>query len=493
MKFSDVICCVKILATNINTFDFCFNKIVSDSQSVSYGDIFICKQGTRLDGHDYIKEAIENGAKAVVCERLTEYLKSNPKIRYTVVKDTLLAEAKMLYKYAGEPAKGMRLIAVTGTNGKTSSAYMIKAIFTKAGSKVGMIGTVKNYAGELDITRTTQETSQSSMTTPAPNELYALLNDMKECGVDTVVLEASSHALSQKRLDGLHFDIGIFTNLSEDHLDYHKTFKDYRNAKSHLFELCDTAIINTDTDDGKIIYENAKCKKYSYGKSRDADLVAFDCQTTGKGVSYCLGFKGTDKNVNLPILGEFSIYNSLGAIACAVVSGINLSIATAALENLSQIPGRLERIEVPDNINLYIDYAHTPDALEKVLLTLKSAIGTKLITLFGCGGDREREKRPIMGRIAANLSDFTIVTEDNSRTEDSDKIISEIVSGINTDSYTVIKDRHKAIFYALRNAHNGDTVLLAGKGHEDYEIVGNQRKHFSEKEIIEEYYKSFEK
>lgn len=489
MRFSDLIRDTKVLSTNITSFDFFVKNVTSDSKNVSFGDVFIARRGTEYDGHDFIGEAYLNGARAIICEKVTKELKENPAIRYIRVEDSATAEAKTLNIAFGEPAKNMQLIAVTGTNGKTTTAYMIKAILDKAGYKTGMIGTVKTLAGDTDITRKSNVTSVNPMTTPTPNELFSALSKMRELGVDTVVLEASSHALMQKRLDGLHFDTAIFTNLTEDHLDYHKTLSEYRNAKAHLFELCDKALINIDCDDGRIIADSCKCSVYTYGKSENADFKAESISLESSYAKYELATKEGKAQISCPIPGEFTVYNSLAAISASFLSGVDVKIAADAIRNLEQIPGRLERLDTPDGVNLYIDYAHTPDALENVLKTLKRVCDSKLITVFGCGGDREREKRPIMGRIATNISDFTIVTEDNSRSEDTDNIIADITAGIISDAFAVIRDRKKAICYALETAKSGDTVLLAGKGHEDYEIVGKEKRHFSEKEIVKEYYR----
>lgn len=488
MKFSDVIRNLKINSTNVNSFDFYFNRLTSNSEKTTLGDVFICKRGTLRDGHDYIKAAVEKGAKTVVAERVTDYLKDNPSVRYITVSDTNEAEAIMLNSYFDAPTKGMKLIAVTGTNGKTSTSYMLRAILKSAGYKVGLIGTVKNYIENTDITNADEVTHFNSMTTPSQCELYEIFAKMKSQGVNTVVLEASSHALAQKRLDSFKFDLGIFTNLTEDHLDYHKTIAEYRNAKAHLFTLCSKALINTDCENGRLIFDTCKCEKFSYSQNRDSDFKALNVKTSGSSVSYTAVCFDEKIDVLCPIPGEFTVYNSLAAISAACILGVDKSISVQALQKLEQIPGRLEKIYSPHDVNIYIDYAHTPDALEKVLKTLKSSFSGKLITVFGCGGNREREKRPIMGRIATNISDYTIITEDNSRNEKSDDIINDIVAGVGVGAYKVIKNRRNAIFHALDTARRGDTVLLAGKGHEDYEIIGNTKKHFSEKEIIKEYY-----
>ncbi len=490
MRFFEVLEGTKVLATNIMNFDFCFSGICSDSEKVRYGDIFICRRGSKKDGHDYIEKAHLCGAKTFVVEKITPYLKNNPEIRYIVVENTSLAEVKMFDCAYNHPSKHMKLIGITGTNGKTSTAYMIKAILDAAGYKVGLISTVKTLVGDKDITKCTGTSKYNAMTTPSPADLFSCLADMHRRGTQIVVMEASSHALKQKRLDCLHFALGIFTNLSEDHLDYHINLTDYMKAKAHLFDLCDTALINTDSEAGRIIMSQLKCDAFSCGKSKSADFsfekADFGCTHT----SFILEHGKQKLALTCPVPGDFTVYNALAAASAAKILGVDNKVIESALRDLPQIPGRLERVVVPAGFNVYIDYAHTPDALEKALLTLKRTCSGKLITVFGCGGDREREKRPIMGRIATSISDFTIITSDNSRGEDPKKIISEILSGVKRNSlYKVVENRKDAIYCALAHAKESDTVLFAGKGHEDYEIVGKEKRHFCEREIIKDYFK----
>ncbi len=491
MKFCDILSDVKILSTNITSFNFCVGRICSDTCCLSLGDVFVCRRGTKTDGHTLIRKAYELGARTFVVDTVTQELKSDPRFRYICVEDTSLAEVKLLNAAYGYPGCDMRLIAITGTNGKTSCAYMLKAILDKSKSRCGLIGTVKCLASDKDITKKKGKSDFSSMTTPSPAELFELLSEMRSLGCDTVILEASSHALSQRRLDSLKFELGIFTNLSEDHLDYHKSLSDYRSAKAHLFELCENALINTDDSDGRYIAQTCPCTLFTYGKNNTADYKAVDASLESTCVSFNMHSK-SDLHITCPIPGEFSVYNALAAAAGAKILGVDDTVIQQALGSLAQIPGRLERISTPDNTGIFIDYAHTPDALEKVIMTLKKICTGRLITVFGCGGDREREKRPIMGRIASSLSDITVVTSDNCRSESPDKIISEIVAGIKRNSsFKVIYNRKEAIEYALGLAKDNDIVLLAGKGHEDYDIIGKEKHRFSEREIVQEYYKKY--
>ncbi|MBO7149226.1 MAG: UDP-N-acetylmuramoyl-L-alanyl-D-glutamate--2,6-diaminopimelate ligase [Clostridia bacterium] len=489
MKLSHILSEIEIVSTNIPCFDFCFNKICSDTSELELGDIFVCKRGSNTDGHEYIKKAYELGARCFVVERVTDELKNNSRLRYIRVKNTPLAEVKLLNAAFNYPARNMRLVAITGTNGKTSVAYMLKHILDCAGICTGLIGTVKSFAGKTDITRKKSSSDFNSMTTPPPSELFSLLTEMREHGCDTIVLEASSHALKQKRLDALQFALGVFTNLSEDHLDYHKSLSDYINAKSHLFELSDCALINTDDPVGADIAKKLSCNVITYGKSKACDHTAIQPVLNDSGIEFDARLKG-QAHVSCPIPGEFTVYNALCAAAAASYLGVSDRIIVQALESMPQIPGRLERIRTPNDINIFIDYAHTPDALEKAITTLKSGTRGRMITVFGCGGNREREKRPIMGRIATYLSDLTVITSDNSRNESTDRILNDIVSGIgHNTNYKVLPDRTDAINFALCIARPGDTVLLAGKGHEDYLLCGNEKKHFSEKETVENFYK----
>ena len=489
MRFSDVLKDVKIIRTNITSFDYCVSKVSSSTESVGYGDVFVCRRGSRFNGHDFIKEAYERGARSFAVDHLTPELLQSDRYRFIEVSDTALAEALMQNAYFGYPAKSMRLIGITGTNGKTSVSYMLKHILDKAGYKTGLIGTVKSLAGDTDITPV-GTSSYNSMTTPSPDTLYSTLAKMRSLDVDTVIMEASSHALDQKRADALRFDLGIFTNLTEDHLDYHKTLTNYKKAKRHLFDLSDTALINTDSEFGRELIRSLPRNNYTYGKSDDADFRANSASYSDLLTRYFVKYNDKKYKVSCPVLGEFSLYNSLAALSGAVILGIDPKTAAKALSTLKQIPGRLEKYELISGASLFIDYAHTPDALKNVLTAISGIPHGKIITVFGCGGDRERQKRPTMGYIASDMSDITIITGDNSRGEKTSDIINEIVGGVRCDKiYEIIEDRKEAILKAISLSEGEDIILHAGNGHEDYEIIGNSKRYFSEKDIINEFIK----
>ena len=487
MRFSDVLKDVKVLRTNITSFDFCISHISSDSDRIAYGDVFVCRRGFKVDGHDFIKAAYEHGARSFVVEKLTTELLENDIYRYIQVDDTSLAEVLMQNAYFGYPSKSMRLVGITGTNGKTSVSYMLKHISDTLGHTTGLIGTVRSAVGNTDLIT---DCAHGTMTTPSPDTLYSTLSKMRELGADTVIMETSSHALDQKRVDALSFELGIFTNLTEDHLDYHKTLTNYKKAKRRLFGLCRRSLINTDSDFGRELAGSLEGEVFTYGRSKDALFIAENPHFESDLTSYEARINGKTVSVVCPVPGEFSLYNSLAALSAAVILGADPYDAAKALSSLGQIPGRLEKYALKCGASLYIDYAHTPDALKNVLSTLSQIPHGKLITVFGCGGDRERQKRPIMGHIATCMSDLTIITGDNSRSERTPDIIRDIVSGVSCKGdYIVIEDRKEAILKAISLAGENDTILLAGKGHENYEIIGNTKKYFSEKDIISNFIK----
>lgn len=492
MRLSSILSEVEPIYANITNFDYCIGKICSDTEKVTLGDVFVCKHGTRENGHDYIEKAYKLGARTFIVDELPPYLVANTHIRYIKVRDTSLAEVRLLNATHGYPTRGIDLIAVTGTNGKTSTSYMLKAILDRAGARTGLMGTVKTMAGEKDVTHG-KSSDFNSMTTPSPYELFEQLSELKQSRVEYIVLEASSHALVQKRLDALNFKLGIFTNLSEDHLDYHKNFSDYRKAKAHLFDMCEFGLFNADDVNGVNIakqYENL-CHTFTYSLDRDADFKAVNPFYGKLDTGFTVIGEKESFDICCPIPGRFTLYNALAAASAARLLGIECETIADALKDLKQIPGRLERIECGNKAQIFIDYAHTPDALEKVLTTLKKNCTGKLISVFGCGGDREREKRPIMGRISTTVADLTVITSDNSRSEDPEKITDEIADGaVRGSNFTVIVDRREAIRYALASAKDNDTVLLAGKGHEDYEITSSGKHRFSEREIIKEFYEN---
>ena len=489
MRFSDVLRNIKIVRTNITCFDFCISRISSSTDSLAYGDVFVCRRGFRLDGHDYIKEAYARGARSFVVERLTPELLENDCYRYIQVDDTDLAEAMMQNAYFGYPCRNIKLVGITGTNGKTSVSYMLGHILNTLGHRVGIIGTVSSHVGDTVLSQ--DSTLHGNMTTPSPSALYSTLSKMRGLGADAVVLEASSHALDQRRVDALDFDLGIFTNLTEDHLDYHKTVSAYKTAKRHLFDLCSAALINTDSDFGRELADTLSGRVFTYGKNRTADFFATDVCFESGSTSYTAHIDNNAYSVVCPVPGEFSLYNSLAALSASVILGESPHDAAKALSTLGQIPGRLEKYTLDSGASLYIDYAHTPDALKNVLTTLSAIPHNRLITVFGCGGDREKQKRPLMGNIASSMSDITVVTGDNSRSERTSDIIADILSGIEDKSNVlVIEDRKEAILKAISLSAENDIILLAGKGHENYEIIGDTKRYFSEKDIINDFTKT---
>ena len=459
------------------------SEIVSDSRKVTKGCMFICLRGERSNGHDYAYAASEMGAAVVLSEYPVALTNGCINI---VTPDTRRADALVWRNYYGDPAASMKVVAVTGTNGKTSITYMLKAILEKAGEKVGVIGTIRNYIGS--------EAIESNMTTPLPSDLYALIAKMRDAGCTYLVMEASSHALAFEKLAGIHPNIGIFTNLTPEHLDYHKNMENYAEAKAKLFAMADCSVINMDTPYGGYMYEHSTGKRVYVSKAEpSADYFAKNIEMKGiRGSQYeCVTCDGSIL-VTCHIAGEFSLSNSLCAIGAAKELGVSSDVICEAMQGLMGVDGRMEKVDLQDDdLTVIVDYAHTPDALSNVLDAVRNCkeADQRLVCIFGCGGDRDKTKRPVMGRISTDRADFTIVTSDNSRTEDPMAIISDILAGIDADAdYEVIPDRRTALEQAVINAKKNDIVLVAGKGHEDYEITKEGKRPFSEKKIIKEAY-----
>jgi UDP-N-acetylmuramoyl-L-alanyl-D-glutamate--2,6-diaminopimelate ligase len=508
-KLSQLLSQIAIIATNLSSTDIELGAIKTNSFEVAEGDIFVCIKGGKFDGHDFICVAHERGASLVIVEHITAYLEAHPELKYVQVENTRLANAHMWNELCGRPSDKLILVAVTGTNGKTSTTYFLREIFKAAGYITGIVGTVKCLVGDnTEIINEVADSNVNSMTTPAPEKLYPELAHMAEEGVEIVFLEASSHSLAQYRLDPLKFAVGIFTNLSPEHLDYHGSMEEYFNAKKRLLSLCGVAVVNADDKYFSTLIGNVKVPLVTYsaccgaGAPINCDGINADytaknprCALAIGGIAYDLLEKGYLYRITCPVYGDFTVYNTLAAISAARLFGIKPYVIANALENCPQVPGRMERVELPEDldIEIFIDYAHTPDALEKVLDTLVSRKKPegRLVVLFGCGGDRDKTKRPIMGRTATTIADFTIITSDNSRSENPRSIICDILRGVDKDaSYKVIERRRDAIIYAIENSLPGDIILLAGKGHEDYEIDATGKHPFSEREIVLEAIKS---
>jgi UDP-N-acetylmuramoyl-L-alanyl-D-glutamate--2,6-diaminopimelate ligase len=452
-------------------------NIVNDSRHVIEGSLFVCVEGFETDGHKYIKSAIEKGAAAILVQRKVEVEEDATVI---MAEDTRRALALISSKYYNHPSEQFELVGVTGTNGKTSTVFLIDNILKQFGKKTGVIGTIENRIGD--------EVLPTSRTTPESVELQALFAKMVEANVNDVIMEVSSHALDLHRVDGSHFDIGVFTNLSLDHLDYHKTIESYRDAKLKLFNMCKTAVINIDDEAGRYICDHCSCKNViTYGcHNNHATLNAYDIENKISGTAFRLNIEGTVHRVEIQTPGKFSVYNALAAIAACLSLGMPIDLIKNTLKEGSTIKGRFETFKSKKGYFAIVDYAHTPDGLENVLDTILEVVEGRIITVFGCGGDRDRTKRPQMGKLAGQKSDYAIITSDNPRTEEPLSIIKEVEIGMQETScpYEKIEDREQAIIKALSIAEPKDIVLIAGKGHEDYQIIGKTKIHFDDAEKV---------
>lgn len=449
-------------------FDREIADITDSTEKVRKNSAFVCVKGMHKDGHSFASEAVSSGAAAVIAEHDV-----NSPLQ-VIVKDSRKAYAVMCKNFFSSACESLSIIGVTGTNGKTSVSFIIRDILKALGVECGLIGTVENAVGKNEY--------PSKLTTPDAYEIHRLFSLMKKENIKYCAVEASSQALHQKRLYGVNFDVGVFTNFTEDHLDYHKTAKEYLRCKKLLFKNTKTAVLNADDAASAEIAEGLNLNKITYGK-KDADFKAENLKLFSNRVEYTVG--GFPVIFNTP--GEFSLYNSLAAVAAVTALGFELSKVTDAVKYAGAVKGRFETVKTDRDFSIIIDYAHTPDGLKKAISTAKAITKGRVITVFGCGGDRDSLKRPKMGSAASNLSDAVVITSDNPRTEEPQKIIADILKGVDPDSAEihVIEDRYEAIEYAVLNARAGDTVLIAGKGHETYQIKGKEKIHFDEREIVE--------
>ncbi len=453
------------------------SAICFDSRKVTEGALFICIEGETSDGHDFALQAEKAGACAIVAQR-----KTASKLPHFIVENSRKAMFDLAAAFYGHPEKEMHFIGVTGTNGKTSTTFFIKQLLDVLGEKAGLMGTVCNMIGDREL--------PSGFTTPEPAALFSLLRQMKEEGVTYVVMEVSSHSLSQDRVCGIPFEVGVFTNLTQDHLDYHKTIENYKNEKKKLFLQSKTCVLNIDDPVGKeylAACEDKKVLTYS-AHHNEADYVAKEIKLRADGVKFMLLTRGSLQRIRLSTPGIFTVYNISAAVAALCAAGFPFEKIVAGVEHLPQVAGRAQMVEDTGEFGVMIDYAHTPDALENILKTVRGYAPARIITLFGCGGDRDSTKRPIMGAVAAEHSDYLVVTSDNPRTEDPSKIIADIMVGIKdtTTPYTVIENRREAIAFALSLAEKEDIVILAGKGHEKYQILSDGKIDFDEEQIVKE-------
>ena len=455
------------------------NKIEYNSQKKEKNDIFVAIKGYKEDGNDYIKEAVEKGAVCIVTEDNLDASKL-PNITIVRVQNSRIALSLIASKYYDFPARKLKLIGITGTKGKTTTAYMIRDILNASGKKTGMIGTIYNTYGNVCI--------EASRTSPESLDLQKLLKDMVDAQMEYVVMEVSSHSLVLDRVYGLHFAIGIFTNLSQEHLDFHGTMDNYLLAKSKLFEMCDFALVNGDDIHTPRLKKMIKCKTATFGLDNAVNITASDVRINNNNVEFKMYVNKMLETIVINIPGRFTVYNALAAIGTCSLLGAQMDAILLALSNI-KVPGRSEIIDVQKTFTVMVDYAHNPSSLEAILSSIKKYVKGRIICVFGCGGNRDKEKRPIMGEISGRLADFTVITTDNPRNEDPSIIMKEIEDGVKKTKglYKIIENRKDAIAFAMRIAWKNDLVLIAGKGHETYqELKNGKRIDFDERKVVKD-------
>ncbi len=457
--------------------------IYYDSRRVTPGSLFICISGFKTDGHLYVSQAVENGAIAVLVEKEISVDKN---ITCILTANNREIMPQLAANYYQEPTENMRVIGVTGTNGKTTITHLIKSILDEAGKTTGIIGTL--YA------RINEEKKEYSHTTPEAFEIEEFMNLCREKNSEYIVMEASSHALDLHRVDKIHFNIAILSNISQDHLDYHQNIDNYKQSKIKLFRMIppgktNFCIVNADDACAQEFINACETPCYTYGLDQNADIQAENLNYSLKGTNFNVKYKNKSLNLNLKLIGLFSVYNALAAVAFALKEGISPKIIKSALEKVKGVPGRFEQVDCGQDFTVIVDYAHTPDGLENILKTGKQIVENRLITVFGCGGDRDKTKRPQMGEIAARYSDFCIITTDNPRSEEPENIIHDIVPGLDrvqNSRYAIVVDRREAIRQAFHLANKGDIVMIAGKGHETYQLVKDQVLDFDDRLVARE-------
>jgi len=475
MKLKDILAEVNYEVIQ-GSVDIDITNICYDSRDIKPGDVFFCIQGFKMDGHKFVGQALENGAIAIVC---SETIKEHCNATIINVENGRQALALSSASFFGNPSKQLKLIGITGTNGKTTSTFMMKAILEEAGFKVGVIGTIANYIGDTVI--------HTSRTTPESLELHGLFKRMVEAGVTYCLMEVSSHSLSLDRVYGLKFNQGIFSNLTRDHLDFHKTFENYYQAKLKLFKCSSNSIINIDDEYGDRVYEDIDTLKTTYSINKEADFSAKNISMNSRGAEFEVHSKFGNIFINIEIPGTYNVYNALASLAACVNEGVSLKDAKNGLEKVL-VPGRCEIVAKKYNLpyGIIVDYAHTPDSLQNILKTVREFTKGRLISVFGCGGDRDKTKRPIMGEIGCRLSDIAIITSDNPRGEEPSSIINDVLQGVKNNNYFVVENRKDAIKKAMELAKKDDIIVIAGKGHEDYQVLKDRTIHFDEREVVAE-------
>lgn len=464
-------------------------NIERDSRRVGEGALFVCIAGAHVDAHSFIPNAARAGARAILTERETVDVPEGVSVLH--VHDLQAALDIIVPYFYDYPARSMRVIGITGTNGKTTTSYLVRAILRHAGKRVGLIGTIQVMMED--------EVFPTANTTPDVIVMQQLLFEMRARGMDAVVMEVSSHALDQGRVAGIEFDTAVFTNLTQDHLDYHKTMENYARAKARLFDLVSeegtkagkTAVLNADDAASATMRAHTRCPVISYGMEQPADLAARDVHLAQDGMELTLVHEDAEPvKLHIGITGLFNVYNVLAATGAALAEKIGAADIAAALRAFTGVPGRFELVRAGQDFSVIVDYAHTPDGMENVLRTARAVTAGRIIAVFGCGGDRDRTKRPIMGSMAAELADIVVLTSDNPRTEDPAAILDEVETGvlpvIGAKPYEKLVDRRTAIFHAIGAAKAGDTVVILGKGHETYQILKDGTIHFDDRETARE-------
>jgi len=473
MKLRELLKDIPVLKTNAD-LEMEISGVSYDSRQTNTGDLFVAMAGYETDGHKFIPMAREKGAVCVLCQ-----VESGEDAPYVLVEDSRRALAQLGRNWYGDPAASMTMVGVTGTNGKTTTTYLLKDILEKArGAKVGLIGTNQNMIGKKVL--------PTERTTPESFELQGIFRRMADAGCTHVVMEVSSHALFLHRVAGIRFAVGIFTNLTQDHLDFHETMENYCDAKAMLFRMCDTGVYNGDDPWVARLLSKATCYPVCIGQKGGSDLRAEEIELAADHIAFRAVTREESVPVRVGIPGGFMVYNTLGVMAAAQALGVSLEESARVLAGSGHVKGRVEVVPTNRDYTILIDYAHTPDALENVLTAVRGFAKGRVVVVFGCGGDRDATKRPIMGEVAAKLADFVIVTSDNPRTESPCAIIADIVDGmIGTETdYVVVESRIDAIHFAMDHAMPGDVIVLAGKGHETYQIIGKEKYPLDERQIV---------